>query len=907
MKQQSKGVAKHLIRPSSTDKSKFFLATLIISAFLLTFFGSSYSANAEVLSVIEGPIQGVTAPVPGATPVLSFDENAQYSGTVSWSSINGPLIGNFQPNTIYKAVITLTAKAGYTFTGVAEDDLEVLGTNNYSNDANSGVITSIYFPTERDARLNLDISFGDSGVISSADIFGLSPLDETNTEVDPVKIDRIAIDSQARIVVLASFIGADESDNHILFRLNEDGTYDYDFGSSDTTLKKNLVDTPKPYVLVTRTCISFSERLDLEIDSMDRVLVLLSGYAETGCSGQYNNFVARYTEVGSIDTDFGDDGDGVIGVLTPRNFADLPEGEELFLFADLTVDDQNRLLVSRFSLFRLHVMIIQRFLNSGLIDINFGLAGSYLVQLNEVAEICSFPYRNSSLITDDDGGYVIAFSGARDDFASDDCDLPPEINPIIGEFVSFTQLIRINQDGEVDSSFTFDFGSEIFGTDFLIPNFFLTDIANSGSNGFLISGTQLVNNTEFFGITFRITIEGDLDLDFLGPPEINLDLNPIYSNMCINSALLKNQKQWLSTDGIILGNLCGDGGKLKTYSSSGEYKGNYYFLDSGGPMASQITNQLIESEEGKVVALNGAPPTNGLFGYLLSIYGSADADWSQTTIRRYLSTTLRTPLPPDPEPEPGPSFIPAPQPVPYLRTLTVPMMSKNGEELVCTAGTYSSGYTIGGAVQADLDTTFIPSLYTFNLIISGVVQPSLLKTTPNSSTTWNLSVASSGAIVTCSVTVEINGLTNIDKTSDGKSKATEAFSILNASIAAADDSYNLTIMANTKSYQKLLEVNRAVWRATAAKVRSDYYLELDSIKASGNSKTVRTLSSAALQRYIAAQKQSAVDYKASQPLAVAQREAANKAALEVKQAQILLANKNFGSMIESMGYGVLVP
>ena len=63
----------------------------------------------------------------------------------------------------------------------------------------------------------------------------------------------------------------------------------------------------------------------------------------------------------------------------------------------------------------------------------------------------------------------------------------------------------------------------------------------------------------------------------------------------------------------------------------------------------------------------------------------------------------------------------------------------------------------------------------------------------------------------------------------------------------------------------------------------------------------------ALKVYIAAQKKSAADYKASQPAALAAREAANKAALDAKNAAIAKANATYGTFIESIGYGVLVP
>jgi hypothetical protein len=65
--------------------------------------------------------------------------------------------------------------------------------------------------------------------------------------------------------------------------------------------------------------------------------------------------------------------------------------------------------------------------------------------------------------------------------------------------------------------------------------------------------------------------------------------------------------------------------------------------------------------------------------------------------------------------------------------------------------------------------------------------------------------------------------------------------------------------------------------------------------------------STALKVYIAAQKKSAADYKASQPAAAAARDTANTAALDAKTAAIAKANATYGTFIESIGYGVLIP
>jgi hypothetical protein len=100
--------------------------------------------TATALTVINiAAVLGVTAPVKGAAPVTTITETAQYTGTVSWSpTING---NNFGRNQAYTAMITLTAKAGFTLTGVIANFFTVAGTSSpATNLANSGVITAIF-------------------------------------------------------------------------------------------------------------------------------------------------------------------------------------------------------------------------------------------------------------------------------------------------------------------------------------------------------------------------------------------------------------------------------------------------------------------------------------------------------------------------------------------------------------------------------------------------------------------------------------------------------------------------------------------------------------------------------------------------------------------------------------------
>ena len=87
-------------------------------------------------------IGGVIAPVRDAAPVTAITETDQYTGTVSWTPAVAD--GKFAADTAYTATITLTAKAGYTLTGVTENFFTVEGATTVSNDAGSCVVIAVF-------------------------------------------------------------------------------------------------------------------------------------------------------------------------------------------------------------------------------------------------------------------------------------------------------------------------------------------------------------------------------------------------------------------------------------------------------------------------------------------------------------------------------------------------------------------------------------------------------------------------------------------------------------------------------------------------------------------------------------------------------------------------------------------
>ena len=117
-------------------------------------------------------LSAVTAPVSGATPVRTIDKT-QYSGSVTWTPTIAASAA-FAPGTTYTATVSLTAKSGYTFTGVGANRFTCTGSTSVSNPANgssSGTImtVTISFPatgaaTVPGAPQNLSLNPGDTQI-----------------------------------------------------------------------------------------------------------------------------------------------------------------------------------------------------------------------------------------------------------------------------------------------------------------------------------------------------------------------------------------------------------------------------------------------------------------------------------------------------------------------------------------------------------------------------------------------------------------------------------------------------------------------------------------------------------------------------------------------------------------------
>ena len=109
-------------------------------------FSDAYPAGfpATPATISVAAIAGVTAPVLGATPVSTTTAITGYTGTVTWASSGGALVGNFAAATTYTATITLTPISDYTLTGVGANFFTVAGATSATNSANTGVITAVF-------------------------------------------------------------------------------------------------------------------------------------------------------------------------------------------------------------------------------------------------------------------------------------------------------------------------------------------------------------------------------------------------------------------------------------------------------------------------------------------------------------------------------------------------------------------------------------------------------------------------------------------------------------------------------------------------------------------------------------------------------------------------------------------
>jgi hypothetical protein len=146
------------------------ILTLMLGAF--AFSGCSVDGGGNNVvgdsAITIAAIPGVVVPVRGATPVTTAIYTAQYTGTITWSPADNP----FAATTVYTATIVLTAKSGYTLSGVAANFFTVAGAT-AANAANSGTVSAVFPATGAVPDINVVFQSavqagGISGIVNSS-------------------------------------------------------------------------------------------------------------------------------------------------------------------------------------------------------------------------------------------------------------------------------------------------------------------------------------------------------------------------------------------------------------------------------------------------------------------------------------------------------------------------------------------------------------------------------------------------------------------------------------------------------------------------------------------------------------------------------------------------------------------
>jgi hypothetical protein len=103
------------------------------------------SGNIDGKTPITAAEIGITAPVKGSTPetTATVSGSVNFTNSVTWSPNDNP----FKGETIYTATVTLTAKSGYTFTGLTSANAKINGNAaDLTNNTGETVMLSYIFP-----------------------------------------------------------------------------------------------------------------------------------------------------------------------------------------------------------------------------------------------------------------------------------------------------------------------------------------------------------------------------------------------------------------------------------------------------------------------------------------------------------------------------------------------------------------------------------------------------------------------------------------------------------------------------------------------------------------------------------------------------------------------------------------
>jgi hypothetical protein len=245
-------------------------------------------------------------------------------------------------------------------------------------------------------------------------------------------------------------------------------------------------------------------------------------------------------------------------------------------------------------------------------------------------------------------------------------------------------------------------------------------------------------------------------------------------------------------------------------------------------------------------------------------------------------------------------------PIPFFQSITKPQLRLKDGKYVCSAGTYQFGYTRNGEVDTEISGPVTPAKYTYNLLINDEAQASNQATTASTTNSWSIAQPASGVLVSCSVSVTFNSYSTSDKSTENMNGVGEARITQGQAIKTAEATYKTTVKAIAPTYQKTIVDLRASWRKQIDAIRANYYMTLDRIKAGGGSKMVSD-SVTASEILATAKMKANDDYLASKDAAYVAINTGNTAATVAKTAAIAKAKAIYGTYIESIGHGVLIP
>jgi len=845
------------------------------------------SAPAEVISV--AAIGGVTAPVRGATPVTTVTAANGYTGTVAWSGSPSTFAGA----TSYTATITLTATAGYTLTGVSANFFTVAGTSSAAtNPINSGVITAVFPATPVGPATKGLMTTQPAGAVSGAafitqPVVRITDADgNTNTSFTGNVTASIATGTGTLggTTTVAAVSGVATFTNLGILGL---GNFTLTFTPASLTpvTSNSFALGAAPVaskIAITRAAVgtqrktAFTTQPQITIQYSNNDTVTSSSAVVTATISSGGTLIGTTTATASSGVaTFSNLGvDGTVGTTYTISYTalDLPVAS-----ATVTVTGTN----CDGSTFTCQVGDIGP--GGGKI---FYVAPTTFTQLGATGFMCSTACKYlEAAPTSGTSAWTDAFyrwSG--------------NINTLIGTTgtaigTGYKNTLAIiaqsNSSGKAATvSRAYDGPNSL--RDWFLPS--KDELNELFLQKTIVGGLQ----QNYYWSSSESDATRSFDENFLGGSQGTTVKDGEDYVRPIRAFGTAPTTISVAAIGGVTAPVSG-ATPVSTVTAANGYTGTVNWSGSPTTFASStVYTATITLTAAAGYTLAGVPAN------FYTVAGATSVTHS------YDSGIVTAVFPATASPAPVVVYV-APTPVPYLKTLTKPKLNLKDGKLICTPGTYNAGYTLDGVVQGSGTTLFTPSSFIYNLLINGITQTSLVVTSSTTSASWNIPASVSGALITCSVTVSANGVTNTDKSSDNATSSSSALSTQTTAISTANAAYAAAVSANEKAYQKALVDNRAKWRSDIEKIRTDYYAERDRIKSLPYTKATRALTSAALKAYTAAQKKSAADYKASQPAAATARDTANKAALDAKTAAIAKANATYGTFIESIGYGVLIP